>query len=122
MGTPIYCGDPARMLPSDLFMPPMPAQPVHDPASRTDLYHGLFLWHPGSDGRPRLSRHAGGPSRIPCPTTGRLLRVSTIEAGTAAICPSCGDRGHGGFVSFEGDLRMAYACPQCRLLVWLTGA
>jgi hypothetical protein len=28
----------------------------------------------------------------------------------------------GGFVSFDGDLRMAYACPECRQFVWLTGA
>jgi len=25
-------------------------------------------------------------------------------------------------VSFDGDLRMAYACPQCRKLIWLAGA
>lgn len=62
------------------------------------------------------------PSTIPCPTSGRQLRVSTIEAGTPAICPSCASQGMGGFVSFEGDLRMAYACPACRQLVWLTGA
>jgi hypothetical protein len=30
--------------------------------------------------------------------------------------------GAGGFVSFEADLRMAYACPECRELVWLSGA
>jgi len=24
-------------------------------------------------------------------------------------------------VSFEGDLRMAYACPECRQFVWLAG-
>ena len=30
--------------------------------------------------------------------------------------------GSGGFVSFDGDLRMAYACPQCRELVWVAGA
>lgn len=91
------------------------------PAGRTDLYHGLFRWHTGRDGRPRVSRHADGAAAVPCPTTGRLLRVSTAEAGAAAICPACGDRGSGGFVSFEGDLRMAYACPQCRELVWLAG-
>jgi hypothetical protein len=30
--------------------------------------------------------------------------------------------GHGGYVSFDGDLRMVYACPKCRQLVWLQGA
>ena len=88
----------------------------------TDLYHGLFRWHPGSDGRPLLTRHEAGPATIPCPTTGRPLRVATIEAQAAAICPSCAAQARGGFVSFEGDLRMAYACPACRQLVWVAGA
>ena len=86
------------------------------------LYHGLFQWQAGADGRPRVLRHESGPAMIPCPTTGRALRVATLDAGTAAICPSCESKGHGGFVSFVGDLRMAYACPQCRQLVWLQGA
>ncbi len=94
--------------------------PFHD-AVRTDLYHGLFRWHTGSDGRPLVSRHAAGPSSIPCPTTGRQLRVATIDAEAAAICPSCAIQGQGAFVSFVGDLRMAYACPQCRELIWLAG-
>jgi hypothetical protein len=59
---------------------------------------------------------------IPCPTTGRPLRIATIEADTAAICAACGSQGQGGFVSFDGDLRMAYACPQCCQLVWVQGA
>ena len=59
---------------------------------------------------------------MPCPTTGRLLRVATLEAATAAICPSCTNRGAGGFVSFVADLRMAYACPLCCQLIWLAGA
>ena len=93
-----------------------------DARDRTDLYHGLFRWHAAHDGRPRVSRHTSGPASVPCPTTGRLLRVSTIEADAAAICPSCESHGRGGFVSFDGDLRMAYACPQCCQLVWLRGA
>jgi hypothetical protein len=31
-------------------------------------------------------------------------------------------QGDGGFVSFDGDLRIAYACPQCCQFVWLAGA
>jgi hypothetical protein len=92
-----------------------------DSFGRTDLYHGLFLWHTDHDGRPRVSRHSPSPSTVPCPTTGRLLRVATIEAEALAICPSCANHGQGGFVSFVGDLRMAYACPLCLQLVWLTG-
>ena len=88
---------------------------------RTDLYHGIFRWDAGRDGRPRVTRHAAAPAAIPCPTTGRPLRIATAEAGAAAICPACGSEGLGGFVSFDGDLRMAYACPQCRQLVWLAG-
>lgn len=89
--------------------------------SRTDLYHGVFHWNRDGEGLPRVTRHPDGPLSIPCPTTGRQLRIATIEAGAAAICPSCASQGFGGFVSFDGDLRMAYACPQCRQLVWLAG-
>jgi hypothetical protein len=88
----------------------------------SDFYHGLFRSHTGADGRTHLMRHEAGPARIPCPTTGRPLRVATIDANTAAICPACASHGQGGFVSFDGDLRMAYACPECRQLVWVEGA
>jgi hypothetical protein len=87
-----------------------------------DLYHGLFHWDAGQNGQPHVTRAASAPAMIPCPTTGRPLRVATIEAGTAAICPSCVGQARGGFVSFDGDLRMAYACPHCRQFVWLAGA
>ena len=90
-------------------------------SGRIDLYHGLFRWHTGHDGQPRVSRHESSPATIPCPTTGHQLRVATLEANTPAICPACAGQGTGGFVSFEGDMRMAYACPQCRQLVWLAG-
>ena len=85
------------------------------------LYHGLFSWDGGGD-RPRVVRDLTGPSTIPCPTTGRQLRVATVDTNTTAICPSCATHGEGGYVSFDGDLRMAYACPQCRQFVWLQGA
>jgi hypothetical protein len=87
----------------------------------TQLFHGLFTWHSGANGQPTLSRHEAAPSSIPCPNTGRALRVATIDAQTPAICPRCAGQGCGAFVSFVGDLRMAYACPQCRELVWLAG-
>ena len=90
-------------------------------AGRTDLYHGLFRWHTDGAGRPVVSRVLSSPHSIPCPKTGRSLRVATIEAEAAAICPACASHGQGGFVSFVGDLRMAYACPECRELVWLAG-
>jgi hypothetical protein len=89
-------------------------------ATRTDLYYGLFQWQ-AHDGQPSVSRRAGGPANIPCPTTGRPLRVATIDAEAAAICPRCASLARGGFVSFVGDLRMAYACPSCCELVWLAG-
>jgi hypothetical protein len=86
-----------------------------------DLYYGLFQWHV-RDGEAWVSRHEAGPANIPCPTTGRLLRIATIDAEAAAICPRCSSHARGAFVSFVGDLRMAYACPSCRELVWLAGA
>jgi hypothetical protein len=48
--------------------------------------------------------------------------VSTLDARSLAICPKCSSHGLGGFVSFVADLRMAYACPSCRELVWLIGS
>ena len=107
-----------RVLPSASKM----TSPTSDANGRLDLYHGLFRWHTGGDGRPRVSRHAARPASIPCPTTGRPLHVSTLDAGAMAICPDCANHGQGGFVSFVSDLRMAYACPECRQLVWLQGA
>jgi len=91
-------------------------------ASQPDLFNALFRRHTGDDGEPRVSPHEASPEAIPCPTTGHLLRVATIEAAAPAICPSCANRGAGGFISFVGDLRMVYACPLCCQLVWLAGA
>ena len=59
---------------------------------------------------------------IPDPQTGRPLRISTLESRARAICPSCATTAEGGFISFVGDLRLAYACPSCVQLVWLQGA
>jgi hypothetical protein len=91
------------------------------PPPDATLYHGLFQYDAGTDGRARLSRPGTAPAAIPCPTTGHLLRIATIDANAQAICPACANHGEGGFVSFVGDLRMAYACPGCRELVWLAG-
>ena len=92
-------------------------------ASRSPaLYHGLFRRDAGPDGDPRVVREETSASTVPCPNTGRQLRVATVDVDTAAICPSCERHGNGGFISFVGDLRMAYACPLCCQLVWLAGA
>jgi hypothetical protein len=89
--------------------------------SRTDLYHGLFRWAVHQNGQPTVSRHESAPADIPCPTTGRLLHIETLDAQAVSICPRCASHGRGGFVSFVGDQRMAYACPNCRELIWLAG-
>lgn len=57
----------------------------------------------------------------PLSDDGVPLRVATIDAEAAAICPRCSSLARGGFVSFVGDLRMAYACPSCRELIRLAG-
>jgi len=89
--------------------------------NQAELYHGLFRRYIAHDGQACLSRHEPGPAAIPCPTTGRPLKVSTVDAPSQAICPGCECHGRGGFVSFVGDLRMAYACPGCGEFVWLAG-
>lgn len=111
LGNPIYCGRLLSMLPSATIV-----------TTRSDLYHGLFLWVRPSEGQPQLTRHAAAPASIPDPQSGRLLKVSTLDASARAICPSCRTTAQGGFVSFVQDLRLAYACPSCQQLVWLPGA
>jgi hypothetical protein len=91
-------------------------------AAGLDPYFGIFVPELSDSGVPSLVRHADAPSSIPDPQTGRLLRISTLESRARAICPSCEATGEGGFISFVGDLRLAYACPSCVQLVWLPGA
>ena len=91
-------------------------------SSRLDRYFGLFVRELNDTGVPSLVRHADSPSSIPDPATGRPLRVATLDSRARAICPACATTAEGGFVSFVGDLRLAYACPSCEQLVWLPGA
>ena len=90
--------------------------------ARTDLFYGLFEWQ-SADGVARVTRRGPSPPAvIPDPDNGRTLHISTLEASTPAICPVCSRHADGGFVSFEDDLRIAYACPMCQRLVWIKGA
>ena len=92
-------------------------------SARTDLYFGIFEWQSsGGAARIALRQNAMPPAFIPDPRTGHRLHISTIQAATPAICPACSSHAHGGFVSFEDDLRIAYACPKCLELVWIRGA
>ncbi len=91
-------------------------------ADRTVRFFGLFRLEQKADGAPSLVRHADAPSTIPDPATGRALRVGTLESRARAICPACAQTAEGGFISFVGDLRLAYACPSCEQVVWLQGA
>jgi len=88
--------------------------------TRSLAYGGVFV-SSTNEGRSRLTRHPSAPSSLPDPHTGRALRIATVEIA-GAICPSCDERAEGGFVSFEADLRMVYACPRCQALVWTPGA
>ena len=62
------------------------------------------------------------PSAIPDPQTGRPLRVASVELSDRGVCPACTQLGAGGYVTFVSDLRLAFACPSCRKLVWIAGA
>jgi hypothetical protein len=87
---------------------------------RLSPFGGVFvstLWN----GRARLTRHPAPPRTLTDPQSGRPLAIATVEVA-GAICPSCEQRGEGGFVSFVADLRMVYACPACEALVWAAGA
>jgi hypothetical protein len=88
----------------------------------TDLFHGLFEWHPQSQGTGRLASNSSRPNAIPDPHTGRLLKVASVELSDRGVCPACTTLGAGGYVTFVSDLRLAFACPSCRKLVWVAGA
>jgi hypothetical protein len=93
----------------------------------TDQFFGLFEWQQQSveASRTLVVRDAGkkGVARtIPCPDTGRLLKVASLEVSDRGVCPACAQLGAGGYVSFESDLRLAFACPSCRKFIWISGA
>ena len=96
--------------------------PHMDLQPRTDLFHGLFRWHPAHTGTGHITRHDAAPRTVPDPQSGIMIKVASVEVTDRAICPACAHLGAGGFVSFVSDLRLAYACPACRQLVWLPGA
>lgn len=81
-------------------------------------FHGLFH-RIDEHGEPRLVPHQSRPESVPCPLTGRALKVATLDAHTSAVCPGCLQTGRGAFLSFVNDLRMAYACPRCEQFVWV---
>lgn len=84
-------------------------------------YHAHFRRERLASGEYQLARKHDAPLVIEDPS-GRLLKIATVDAGTAAICPSCATTGRGAYMSFVQDLRMAYACPSCTAVVWLQGA
>jgi ribosomal protein S27AE len=88
------------------------------PVTASSLLNGL-LRRIEHEGEPGLVPHGDRPGTVPCPTTGRVLKVATIDAHTRAVCPRCLQIGRGAFVSFVSDLRMAYACPKCDEVVWV---
>jgi hypothetical protein len=90
-----------------------------DTAHRSEFFHGLFELVTSSQGRRQL---ASRPARtLPDPQTGRPLTVASVEVSDRSICPACAQPGAGAYVSFVSDLRLAFACPSCRQLVWTAG-
>ena len=93
----------------------------------TDLFFGLFEWKQlsASAARTLVIRQAintATPRTIPCPDTGRMLKVASLEVSDRGVCPACTQLGAGGYVTFVSDLRLAFACPSCLKLVWIAGA
>ena len=88
------------------------------------LFHGLFKWDPLASGAQLsvVPRVDSAPRTVPCPDTGRALQVATVEISDRGVCPACVRQGAGGYVSFVSDLRLAFACPGCKKLVWIAGA
>ncbi len=91
-------------------------------ALEAPLFHGLFELRTGAAGEALIASNAAAPRTIPDPATGRPLKVASLELSEHGVCPACTRHGAGGYVSFVSDLRLAFACPGCRTLVWLAGA
>jgi hypothetical protein len=87
-----------------------------------DSFFGLFELRKTVAGQPRLTTSLTQPSSIPDPQTGRPLKVAAVEISERSVCPACTQLGAGGYISFVSDLRLAFACPSCRRLVWMAGA
>jgi hypothetical protein len=92
-----------------------------DHAAGQSLFHGIFTRHPDPGGGSRLLRHPEAPRTLPDPSTGHHLQIATVDIGAATICPECNRRALGGYISFVSDLRVVYACPECRQMVWING-
>ena len=91
----------------------------------TDQFFGLFerTEHATTAAQTLIVRAATGAARsVPCPQTGRPLKVASVEVSDRGVCPACTQLGSGGYVTFVSDLRLAFACPSCRKLVWMAGA
>jgi len=93
-----------------------------DRPTRADVFHGLFELCLGRHGHPQVASSSSAPESIPDPETGRPLKIASLELSERGICPACTHAGAGAYVSFVSDLRLAFACPTCRQLVWLAGA
>ena len=88
----------------------------------TDLFFGLFELRATGHGKPILTSTGRAPHAVPDPHTGRPLKVASVEVSSSSVCPACTQLGSGGYIAFESDLRLAFACPSCRKLVWIAGA
>ena len=87
-----------------------------------DAFFGLFELRTQPHGEPILTSAPSAPRSVPDPQTGRPLRVATLEGSESGVCPACARPGAGGYVSFVSDLRLAFACTNCRKLIWIAGA
>ena len=93
-----------------------PAFPMHTPTA--DSFFGLFDLQNTVAGQPHLTPTAA-PAAIPDPQTGRPLTVAAVDVSVHGVCPACTQFGAGAYVSFVADLRLAFACPNCRTIVWM---
>lgn len=84
-----------------------------------DAFLHLLGIHLPASGRPR---EQAPPTTIPDPDTGRPLTVASVDVSDRCVCPRCTTSGRGAYVSFVADLRLAFACPACAELVWISGA
>jgi hypothetical protein len=94
-------------------------------AASGESFHSLFEWQVQPDGAAQklvVRKQMTARRSVPCPETGRLLTVASVEVSQSSVCPACTQLGAGGYVSFVGDLRLAFACPSCCKLIWIAGA